>query len=492
MPWIIDQREVVGRAFEDTRAVFKVKGGLRDPLAFVARLGDLTRSTNFLWVEAYFKMLEHYSRVTHVGQQKSRELTLETLAADILIGYMVLNERGRWSSLLVRPQDWELQHQRSANRILDAAAALGGTLIKACQFASTRPDILPTPYVQALSKLQDRVPPHPWSEIARTIKQELGRSPQEVFEWIEQEPVGAASIAQVHRARLYDGREVAVKVQYSEIAGIIATDLAVLQRIVKLVARFFPAVQLQPILEYLKETLPLELDFKREAAAMTELRAALQHRTDVLVPEEIPELSTKRLIVMEFIGGIKITDRAALLEAGISPHAVAQLLDDVFAEQVFRLGILHADPHPGNLFVQPGPKLVLLDHGLTVHLKPTLVHALSEMVQALLVADFERLTKALAEAGLQLDKEVDITTLLQLVGVLLSGEQDLSSIDTSGIGQQLGRSIGHIPVDLILMGRALGLLDGITKQLDPSLDALEVIREYVPQTLEEPEAISSS
>lgn len=484
MPWITDQREVVGRAIEDAQAVFKVKGGLRDPLAFIARLGDLNRSTNFLWVEAYFKMQEHYSRVTHVGRQGSRELTLGTLAADILTGYKVLNERGRWSSLLVRPQDWELQHQRSANRILDMAAALGGALIKACQFASTRPDILPTPYVRSLSKLQDRLPPHPWSEIARTIKQELGRSPQEVFAWIEQEPVAAASIAQVHRARLHNGREVAVKVQYSEIAGVIETDLAVLRRIVKLVARLFPAVQLQPILDYLKETLPLELDFKREAAAMAELRAALQHRTDVVVPEGIPELSTKRLLVMEFIGGIKITDRAALLEADISPLAVAQLLNDVFAEQVFHLGILHADPHPGNLFVQPGPKLVLLDHGLTVHLKPTLVHALGEMVQALLVADFERLTKALAEAGLQLDKEVDIATLLHLVGVLLSGEQEVSAIDTSGIGQQLGRSIGHIPTDLILVGRALGLLDGITKQLDPSLDALEVITGYVPHTLE--------
>ena len=484
MPGILDQKEVVVRTFEDAKAALTVKGGLRDPLAFIARLGDLTRSTNFLWVEAYVNKLEHYSRVTHVGQERSRELTLGTLAADILIGYMVLNERGKWSNLLVQPQDWELQHRRSANRILGTAAALGGTLIKACQFASTRPDILPVPYIQALSKLQDRVPPHPWSEIAKTIKQELGRSPQEVFEWIEQEPIAAGSIAQVHRARLHDGREVAVKVQYSEIGRIIATDLAVLRRIVKLVARLFPNVQLQPILDYLKETLPLELDFQREAASMAELRTALQHRADVLVPAGIPELCTKRLIVMEFISGIKITDLTALQEAGISPQAVAKLLNDVFAEQVFRLGILHADPHPGNLFVQPGPKLVLLDHGLTVHLKPTLVHALGEMVQALLVADFERLTKALAEAGLQLDKEVDISTLLQLVGVLLSGEQDTSAIDTSAIGQQLGNSIGHIPVDLIMMGRALGLLDGITKQLDPSLDALEIITAYIPQTLE--------
>jgi predicted unusual protein kinase regulating ubiquinone biosynthesis (AarF/ABC1/UbiB family) len=485
MAWILDQTEAVGRAIEDTQAAFSVKGGVRDTLTFMARMGDLARSTSFLWVEANLKTLERYSRVTRVGKEESRGLALGTLAADLLTNYEVLNQRGRWCRRLVQPQDWKLQHQRGANRILDTAAALGGTLIKACQFASTRPDILPAPYVQPLSKLQDRVPPHPWSEIATVIRQELGRSPGEVFEWIEPEPVAAASIAQVHRARLYDGREVAVKVQYPGIAGIIATDLAVLQRIVALVARLYPTIQLQPILDYLKETLPLELDFQREAAAMTELRAALRHRTDVLVPAAIPDLSTRNLLVMDFIDGVKITDRTALLQADISPHAVAQLLNDVFAEQVFRLGILHADPHPGNLFVQPGPKLVLLDHGLTVRLKPTLVHSLGEIVHALLVADFDRLTKALAEAGLQLDQQVEIATLLQLVGVLLGGQQDTSAVDTSDIGQQLGRSIGYIPVELILMGRALGLLDGITKQLDPGLDALEIVAGYIPHPLEE-------
>jgi predicted unusual protein kinase regulating ubiquinone biosynthesis (AarF/ABC1/UbiB family) len=484
MAWILDQTEAVGRAIEDTQAAFSVKGGVRDPLAFIARLGDLTRSTSFLWVEANLKTLEHYSRVTQVGQEYSRGLALGTLAADLLTSYTVLNQRGRWSRLLARPQDWKLQHQRGADRILDTAAALRGTLIKACQFASTRPDILPAPYVQTLSKLQDRVPPHPWSEIATVIRQELGRSPQDVFEWIEPEPVAAASIAQVHRARLYDGREVAVKVQYPGITGIIATDLAALQRIVELVVRLFPTIQLQPILDYLRETLPLELDFRREAAAMTELRAALRHRADVLVPTVIPDLNTRRLLVMEFIDGIKITDREALVNAHISPHEVARLLNDVFTEQIFRLGMLHADPHPGNLFVQPGPRLVLLDHGLTVHLKPTLVRALGEMVQALLVADFDRLSRALAEAGLQFDQQVDITTLVQLVGVLLGGEQGTSAVDTPAIGQQLGRSIGRIPVELILMGRALGLLDGITKQLDPGLDALEIVAGYVPHTPE--------
>jgi ubiquinone biosynthesis protein len=228
----------------------------------------------------------------------------------------------------------------------------------------------------------------------------------------------------------------------------------------------------------------LELDFRREATAMAELGAALQQRTDVVIPTAIADLSSERLLDMGFIDGIKITDRAAMLQAGISPQAVARLLNDVYAEQIFRLGILHADPHPGNLFVQPGPKLVLLDHGLTVHLKPTLVQALGEMVSALLVLDFDRLTKALAKAGLQLDEQVDITSLMQLVGVLLGGEQDTSALDTVEVGQQLGRSIGHIPVELILMGRALGLLDGVTKQLDPDLNALEIVAGYIPHASE--------
>jgi len=480
MEWLLNQTHAMRHAIQDTRAAFSVKNGVPNLLAFTARLSDLTRSTSFLLVEAHFKTLEYYSRIMRVGQEGSREIAIGTLAADLLSGYAMLNQRERWS-FLVQPQDWNLMHLRGANRILDTSAALGGTLIKACQFASTRADILPTPYVKSLSKLQDRVPAHPWSEIAGVIRQELGRQPHEIFERIETQPVAAASIAQVHRAWLYDGREVAVKVQYPGIEGIIDTDLTVLQRVVALVLRLYPTIQLQPILDYLKETLPLELDFRREAKAMAELRAALQHRTDVIIPESIQELSTKRMLVMEFINGIKITDRTALVDAGISPSAVVRLLNDVYAEQIFRLGMLHADPHPGNLLVQPGPRLVLLDHGLTVPLESTLVEALGEMVRALLVADFDRLTKALAEAGMRLDKQVDISTLLQLVGVLLGEEQDKTAMDTRYVGQQLGKNIGKIPVPLILMGRALGLMDGIAKQLDPDINTLEIVADYVSE-----------
>src|SRR5207245_5149225 len=160
------------------------------------------------------------------------------------------------------------------------------------------------------------------------ITRELGRRPQDVFAQIEQEPAAAASIGQVHRARLHDGREVAVKVQYPDITNLVATDLAVLEQIVKAIARLAPAIQLQPIVAYLQETLPLELDFRHEAESMTALRTALAHRSDALIPAYIHELSTDRLPVMEYTDGIKITDLEPLDQADTPPRKLARLLND--------------------------------------------------------------------------------------------------------------------------------------------------------------------
>src|SRR5258706_67946 len=478
--WVLDQ--TVRRTIEETWAVFTNGSRTPNPALFLARLADLARSNAFLWTEAGLSVQEHATRVVPVGQSLSRSLVLATVAADIFVGYTTLRERAKWLPALVKPRDWELQHQRSANRMLETAASLGGALIKACQFASTRPDLLPAVYIRILAPLQDRMSPRSWSEIEKAITRELDRRPEDVFAHIEREPVAAASIAQVHRARLHDGREVAVKVQYPDIENLVATDLAVLEQIVKAIARLVSVIQLQPIVDYLKETLPLELDFEHEAESMTSLRTALAHRPDALVPASLPELSTEHLLVMEYIEGIKITDREALEQAGISPHEVAQLLNDLYADQMLHLGILHADPHPGNLRVQPGPRLVLLDHGLTVPLAPSLVDALRKMVQSLARGDFDGLTGALAEAGLRLDGEVDIYALLNLVGVILGNDQASEPDETAGdaveVGMRIGKSIGTIPTDLLLVGRALGLLDGITKQLDPSMDTLEIVAHY--------------
>jgi predicted unusual protein kinase regulating ubiquinone biosynthesis (AarF/ABC1/UbiB family) len=489
------------RSGEETRAVFGASGGRADA-AFPARFGDLIRAQSFLWTAAGLAAGERLGRAASASSvalpgfaeiassaPSPRVFVLGVVATDLWLGYSALRESARWLPGTVGDEDWELQHRRGAGRVLDAAAALGGTLIKAAQFASSRPDILPAAYVEDLSGLQDRVPPQPWTVMEKAVSREIERPVSEAFVEFDPEPIASASIAQVHRARLTDGREVAVKIQYPGIAGLMEADLAALEGIFREISRLEPSVDLNPILSYLRWTLPMELDFRREAEAIKDLRGVIDHRDDVVVPEVVEGLNTERLLVLEFAEGVKITNREGLLNAGIEPAKVAELLVDVYAEQLFQLGVLHADPHPGNLFVQPGPDgpvLVLLDHGLTLTVPPELVAALREAIEALQTGDFAALTNALGKAGLDLDPDLDLETILGLVGILLggdrgegaNGEGDGEAMDLGQFGLNLGSSIGHIPNDLLLVGRAIGIIDGIVRQLDPNLDTIEVVARY--------------
>ena len=254
------------RSAEEARAVLEAGGA--PGLATAARFGDLSRAQWFLWAGAGLAAGERAGRGLWGGSPapagySQRASLLGTVAADLYLGYAALRERARYFPDLVRDEDWELQHKRGATRSLDAAEDLGGVLIKAGQFASTRPDLLPQAYTATLSSLQDRVPPQPYATVREALVRELGRPPEEVFSGFDREPVAAASIAQVHRASLRDGREVAVKVQYPGIAGLVEADLGALEAIFGALARLEPGVRLQPITDYLRWTLPLELDFRR-------------------------------------------------------------------------------------------------------------------------------------------------------------------------------------------------------------------------------------
>jgi predicted unusual protein kinase regulating ubiquinone biosynthesis (AarF/ABC1/UbiB family) len=459
------------------------------PVSLLARLGETARATAFGCAEAGVMAQERLGRVMRdegvlpaVGPAwLPRAVVLVTVAADLLTAYTALEERARWWPSLATPADRSALHQRGAARLLETISSLGGILIKGAQFASTRPDLLPSPYITSFAGLQDRVPPRPWPVIADALTRALGRPLDEVFTTIDPQPLAAASLAQVHRARLHDGRVVAVKVQYPDIAELAGIDLAALEVIVDLLAQLAPTLRLQSIVTYLRQTIPLELDFRQEAIASARLRAALAHRTDVVVPAVIPELSSERLLVMDYVDGIKITDRAALLEAGIDPRRVAHLLNDVYAEQMLRHGILHADPHPGNLLVQPGPRLVLLDHGLNGALSLALGRALASMVRALMAGDADAVRAILAQVGVAVDEHADLTSLLRLVGVTLGGEH----AGATGNARALGRSLSDLPVEVILVGRALSLLDGITRQLDPDLDVLAIVAQAALPGLQE-------
>lgn len=485
-------RRAARRSGGDVRAVAEATPNLLPDTTAVftgaARAADLARAQAFLWAEAGLTAGERASRALSAevfGSYRplpgSRALSLAAVASDLYLGYAVLRDRERRFPSIVGPEDWALQDGRGATLVKELAGELGGVLIKAGQFASTRPDLLPESYTGALASLQDRLPPERWEVMKGTLARELGGPVEAVFREIDPVPVAAASIAQVHRGRLHDGREVAVKIQYPGVDRLIEADLDALDRIFTALNRLETEVRLQPIADYLRWTLPLELDFEREAAAIKDLREALKDRDDVVVPEVVDRLTTGRLVVMEYVDGVKLTDRPGLEAAGIDPVATARLLNDVYADQMFRHGVLHADPHPGNLFVRrgaDGPVLVLLDHGLTLSLPEDFVAALGRTVETLRAGDFEELTPALEAAGLSLKSRPDLDTLLQLVGVLLGGESVVPG-DTGEVGRKLGTAIGDIPPRLLLAGRAIGILDGITRQLDPDLDALEIVSSYI-------------
>lgn len=462
-------------------------------LALLLGAADEARSQSFLGAWTVLAVGERVGRSV-VGPGRSllpdalsaRTLALGTAALDLYTGYAALRERRRWFPGLVREEDYEVQHRRGAGRALDTARALGATLIKAGQFASSRPDLLPPPYTRALSTLQDKVPPRPFGVIRRAIEKETGRPLYRTFFRVDPEPIAAASIAQVHRARLADGREVAVKVRYPEVADLVGEDLASLEAIFDAIGRLEPDVQLRPISDYLRWTLPLELDLAREAAAMRELRDVLSDREDVVVPDHVEELTSEGLLVMDYLEGIRVNDRAALVAAGIDPTEVAALLNDAFADQLFRRGILHADPHPGNLLVQPGPKLVLLDHGLTLRLDKSFVDNLGGVVTALREGDLEAVAGALRDTGLPVEKDADLEVLLQLVGVVMGGQADGQAdaddedeaVDVGGLTGRVGAAVRNLPPRLLLVGRAIALLDGVTRQLDEDFDALGVVARY--------------
>ena len=333
------------RSGEEARAVFQAMtgGGDSPGVALPARLADFYRAQAFWWTGAGFAAGELLGRAVPGlspavrGVLSQRALVLGVIAADLWTGYAALRKRARWFPWLVRDEDWTLQHRRGAVRVLDAAGSLGGTLIKAGQFASTRPDLLPTAYTETLSRLRDRVAPQPWPVIEGAVSREIGGPVSGAFRSFDPEPIAAASIAQVHRAVLADGRPVAVKVQYPGIERLIEADLSALEGIFGAISRLEPGVRLGPILEYLRWTLPLELDFVREAEAIGKLGRALNDRGDVAVPAVLEGPNTQRLLVMELMEGAKITDRKALVRAGLDPKKVAELLVDVYAEQIFRL-----------------------------------------------------------------------------------------------------------------------------------------------------------
>jgi predicted unusual protein kinase regulating ubiquinone biosynthesis (AarF/ABC1/UbiB family) len=302
--------------------------------------------------------------------------------------------------------------------------------------------------------------------------------------------VASASLAQVHEAVLHDGRRVAVKVQYPEISELVRSDLANLRALFRAIGWLEPDFDLMPIVDELGTHVPRELDFLAEAGNAERVAGFFARRGDVRVPGVHRELSTRRVLVMDFVDGIPIGRRDELAAAGVDLDRVVQTLVEAWCEQVLVHGFFQADPHPGNLLVEPqGPRLVLLDFGLAKQLPDRFRADALALLLAVLRRDVDEMAEALARLGFA-TRDGSRDSLVALARAALAVLAELAESGSIGpdrmerIGEQLAAEVRRNPVvrvpsHVVLLARTLGLLSGVARQLGTHVDPLRIVLPYV-------------
>jgi ubiquinone biosynthesis protein len=377
-------------------------------------------------------------------------------------------------------RDFSRIHQRNADQIYRTATRLRGLLLKVCQVVGTRSDVFPPEYVRTLQKAQDRVPPRPFPVIRAVVESQLGKPLDAVFSSFEPTALASASLAQVHRARLLDGREVAVKVQYPDIDRIVRTDLAALRRICILYERFDPQpIALLPLLDELQTHLALELDFRREIENADRIRALFAKDPQVIVPEIDYAHSGERVITMQLVSGIKANDRDGLEAAGVDPLEVVQGLTSLWNQMIMGLGFFHADPHPGNVLIQPGPRYVILDFGLAKQLPKGFGLGLFELMFSMMTENESAMIRAFKELGFR-TKTGDPESYRRIAREMMSSARrgDVRGELTEEMTDELMESIRKdpivsVPSDFVLVARVFALLSGIAHSLGGRPNTLE-------------------
>ncbi len=423
-------------------------------------------------------------RFTNVGQMLAR----------VFAGYKLISLREKRKGAVWGEARRKKHHYWSANKFYEAAVKNQGLLIKTGQFLGTRPDVLPDAYVDVLSTLHDEVPPETFENIKRHVERELGRPLTEIFTEFDETPVASASLAQVHRAVLKDGRVCAVKVQYPGIESIVDIDLANMTFFIGLLNKLDRTMDYRFVAQEMRKHIPLELDFINEGHNNERIAEDFRYVDDIVVPDIYWEYSSRRVLTMEYIDGVKITDYAGMKRIGVEPSDVAKILVFAFAEMIVKNGFFHADPHPGNLMVLPGPKLVLIDFGQAKELEPAFKNVLVRFTRTLLDGNNTAMGQAFRDLGFRTKKD-DTEGYEQLgeayVGKVARQMQETNAGWAEGeIFQESYEDVSKIlkknqltamPPELLLVGRVFGLLNGLSKTLQAKTNMLVAFAQLADQ-----------
>lgn len=423
-------------------------------------------------------------RLRHIKRYREIIRILTGYGFHYLLGQAGLSEYITQPRRLITRRRQDILRRSQAERFRLMLEELGPAFIKLGQILSTRSDILGEKYVTELEKLQDDVPPAPFPEIQRQIEYELNAPLEQIYREFEREPLAAASVAQVHRARLPGGEEVVVKVQRPKVEELIQLDLEILQDFAALAERHLAWGKVYSFSEMAQEfadTISEETDFRAEARHADTIRRNFIQDREVYIPRVYWTYTSRRVLTMEYVRGIKLSDAAALNAAGIDQKRLAHVLAEAVVKQMLVDGIFHADPHPGNLAALPDGRLVFLDFGITGRLTPHIKEKLADMVLGLVRRNVDEVLKAAFGLGV-VPETVDHRLLRRDVEKLQQKyyEIPLSRISVAeSLRDMMETAYRHrirLPNEMTILIKALITTEGIARQLDPDISMVEVAR----------------
>jgi predicted unusual protein kinase regulating ubiquinone biosynthesis (AarF/ABC1/UbiB family) len=438
-----------------------------------------------------FPLRMRYLRVTLFFAR----MILSIFLWDILLRHLGLRTMARRTR--------ERRYQRHARRFRMLATSLGGLWIKVGQFLSTRLDVLPKAVTDELAGLQDEVPSESFDALRSKIETSFGRPLEECFQWVDDQPLASASLGQVHRARLPAGDEVVMKVQRPGIRSLIKIDMDSLQTVTHWIKRYPPIsrrADLDAIFAEFSQTVWQEVDYVAEAENARRFAEMFADDANVRIPKVYTQQSTKEVLVLEDVYFIKITDYAAIEAAGVQLDQVAKRLLHTYFHQIFDESFFHADPHPGNLFVEPlgegNWRLVFVDFGMVGRITPEAKAGLRDAAIAIGTGNVDRMMQAYQRLGVLLPsadidriREVEEAMLRKMWGksmreIIQTHPQEMREIARE-FRDVLYEMPFQVPSDLLFLGRCISILMGMCVGLDPDFNFFESLRPFAEGLLTE-------
>ena len=391
--------------------------------------------------------------------------------------------------MISRKRSFRADRHTRAERVRMAIEELGPTYTKLGQVLSTRPDLVPVDFIRELSRLQDKVPSFSIADVRRIVYASTGSSIDDIFADFDPDPLASASIGQVHRARLHDGDEVAVKIQRPGIRKIVDVDLEIMLHLATLAERHIEELAHHrpvKIVEEFARSIEKEMDYTLEATSMERVANAFLQDPTVYIPKVYREFTTERVLTTEFIDGVKVSLLDQLDSNGYDRKLITRRGADILLTQIFEHGFFHADPHPGNLFVLPDNVICLLDFGMMGSVDRSTREQFVELVDAVVRRDAPRTAQVLLKITLW-DDEPDMRLLGKDVADFIGAHlyKPLKDIEIGRLLQQMLELVAdhrlRVPPELFLMLKALSTVEGVGMALDPEFDMIAHAEPFIRQ-----------